>query len=336
MDLTTTFFEKLPDRQKIDLSDLWDVFEEVVPADMNQNSRKKLSELIYNIVSAHGLALPKSKLQFDRSAQPPLPKFIRRKPKHGTCRDRLNPKHSLWHPKLAFLPESRVASFENWLKVDEWLKNGGFEKEIIPVYERSYEIFGDEKYIDKQFSQTVPFKKGQFSLDDLRCQRIYHPLSWEAGPESSRGKPCLIVENMATWFSLKTLNDLRGSYSSVVFGWGAKFEGNWVNLEFILKKCRFPEVYYFGDIDAKGLMTPFYVKTRFERQFNMSFNLEPFLYQKLLSLDVTPGPDKSHTGKLDLKEISTIIPDNIRSKVLDLIKNKKRIPQEALQPLTML
>ncbi|ACN17961.1 conserved hypothetical protein [Desulforapulum autotrophicum HRM2] len=336
MDLTTTFFEKLPDKQKIDLSELWDVFEKVVPADMCLNSRKKLSELIDNMVNAHGLELPKSKAQFNRSAQPPLPKFIKRKPKHGSHREKLNPKHSLWHPKLAFLPESRLSSFDNWLKVDGWLKNGGLEKEVVPVNERSYELFGDEKYLDKQFSQTVPFTKGQFSLDDLRCRRIYHPLSWEAGPESARGKPCLVIENMATWFSLKTLNDEQGWYSSVVFGWGAKFEGNWVNLEFIMKKCRFSEVCYFGDIDEKGLMIPFYVKSRFEDQFDMPFNLEPFLYEKLLSLEVTPGPDKSHTGKFDFKKIAPIIPEKIRSTVLDLIQNKKRIPQEALQPLTML
>jgi hypothetical protein len=336
MDLTKAFFEKLPDKQKIDLSELWDVFEEVVPPDMCLNSRGKLSELIANIVNAYGLELPKSKEQFNRSAQPVLPEFIRRKPKQRSNGDKLNPKHYLWHPQLAFLPESRLPSYNSWLKVDEWLKNGGLEKKVIPVNERSYELFGNEKYLDEKFCRTVPFTKGQFSLHDLRCQRIYHPLAWEAGPESSRGNPCLVIENMATWFSLKTLNDERGRYSSVVFGWGAKFEGNWVNLEYILKKCRFSEVYYFGDIDAKGLMIPFYVKNRFEDQFNMAFNLELFLYEKLLSLPVTPGPDKSHTAKFDFQKISPIIPEKIRSTVLGLIQNKKRIPQEALQPLTML
>lgn len=336
MDLTKNFYEKLPDKQKIDLSELWDAFEKVVPPDMNLNSREKLSELITNIVKAHGLELPKSKTQFDRSAQPLLPKFIRRKPKPTSNGDKFNPKHYLWHPKLAFLTESRLPSYDSWLKVDQWLKNGGLEKKVVPVNERSYELFGDEKYIDKSFFGTVPFTKGQFSLHDLRCQRIYHPLAWEAGPGSSRGKPCLVIENMATWFSLKTLNDEQGRYSSVVFGWGGKFEGNWVNLEYILKKCPFSEVCYFGDIDAKGLMIPFNIKTRFEDQFNMPFNLDPFLYEKLLSLPVTPGPDKSHTGKFDFQKIAPIIPAKIRSTVFNLIQNKKRIPQEALQPLTML
>jgi hypothetical protein len=163
-----------------------------------------------------------------------------------------------WAGELGFLRESRVGvAAEDLLRLNEFFLCGGQAKPVVPVKERSLQIFGDEKRLDALLVTTL-FRSDRLTLGQLRCELIGEPLGWRRGPPGAAARPLLIIENAATWHSYCRWNAQRGLFSAVVYGKGSQSAACIHYLADIFTELGGQRpVVYFGDIDPPGVQIPF-------------------------------------------------------------------------------
>ena len=163
-----------------------------------------------------------------------------------------------WSPKLAFVAASRIAvAPEDLLKLNTFLFNDHGSRPIIPIKERSREIFGDEKRLDALLSTSL-FRNGRLDLkNDLCCELVGEPLGWKRGPVEAAAQPIIVIENAGTWHSYCRWNNERKGFSAVVYGCGNRFADGVRYLADIFTELGGPRrVLYFGDLDPQGLLIP--------------------------------------------------------------------------------
>jgi hypothetical protein len=163
-----------------------------------------------------------------------------------------------WASELAFLIRETVAVAPNdLLKLNEFLLKQPRSQQVVPIKERSLEIFGDEKQLDALLSTSL-FRTGRLDWKkDLKCELIGEPLGWKRGPAEAAGRPMIVIENAATWHSYCRWNAERKLFSAVVYGCGNRFADGVRYLNDILDELGGSRpVLYFGDLDQRGLEIP--------------------------------------------------------------------------------
>lgn len=165
-----------------------------------------------------------------------------------------------WSTRMAFVTKTRLnLAFDDLRRLDDFLRQdaGAEGRLLIPIKERSLQIFGDEKRLDA-LQTSVLFNVGQLDLrGDFRCEPIGVPLAWERGPAAAALKPLLIVENACTWHSYARWNRERGWFSGVVYGDGNRFvEGVRYLAGMFSELGGVRRCVYFGDLDPPGLNIP--------------------------------------------------------------------------------
>ncbi|MCM3036845.1 DUF2220 domain-containing protein [Bacillus pumilus] len=175
------------------------------------------------------------------------------------------------------------AEFEKWKyyidRVHVFLtNNSNTKKEMFKANERSFELFRNEKFLlDKE---GIKFLANLgLTLSDLNCRRTYEPFVEYQPDPTSKPKTIMIIENRDTFDSVKELmmagvNTWSGiTFDMVIYGEGDKIQRSYYFLEeYQLEDY---EVYYFGDLDARGIhicselikidnrikpFTPFYIE----------------------------------------------------------------------------
>ena len=237
-------------RQRVQLVELWSLLDEVDPTSrMNIRRRRVLSDLISELAGAQMVNLPAAR-SYERVENPPLPRFlvIRRERPSPSSR-----KPVIWHPNLAWVPRAGLTqSQEDTMeRVNLWLHQGR-DRAIVPSRERSLEVFGDEKALDR-FVGTVLFGPGRLTLNLLRCRRVVPRLHCESAGD---GDVLLVVENSDTFDSILTVLRGRDDHRVGLVGWGAGtgFEASVLSIPLIERPLN--EIRYFGDLDAAGLRIP--------------------------------------------------------------------------------
>ncbi|MEO8426740.1 MAG: Wadjet anti-phage system protein JetD domain-containing protein [Verrucomicrobiota bacterium] len=196
-----------------------------------------------------------------------------------------------WESGLDFVRESRLnLSFAELRQLNEFLKQGGRERVMVPIKERSLKIFGDEKRLDLLLSSTL-FRQDRLNLmKDLRCEVIGVPLAWKRGPSRASAQPLIVLENAATWHSYCRWNNDRNLFSAVVYGDGNRFADGIRYLADVFYELGGPRrVLYFGDLDQQGLVIPQEASCR---AHSLGFPaVEPHLwsYRHLLTLGAGHG-----------------------------------------------
>lgn len=330
------FAKALPKaNRRIPLDALWEALKSALPESVHNQPRETLKALIDKLIE-RGYVLPKNRKLYDSNAAPALPTWLQQPASNADTETatKFNPKSHLWARELSFLAGdySRLtSSYHRWLKIDAWLKTIGRETDSIPVRERSFEIFGDEKILDT-FMHTQPFKQGLIDLETLRCAITPAPLAWEKGPSNCAAKPCLVIENSATWRTLALWNRASGMYSAVIYGDGNKFSQSWHGLELVLETVAFNSIRYFGDVDYDGLMIPFRVHKDIETTLHIDFTLDVTLYQLLYNAVTKSKWSTASTKKNRLPQALNIwLPKAITPWFEEVIRSGKRVPQEGLQ-----
>jgi hypothetical protein len=162
-----------------------------------------------------------------------------------------------WCPKLSFLNSARTAlAPEDLIKLNAYLEGNSNPRAIVPIKERSLEIFGDEKRLDALIMTSV-FRGDRLSLSDLHCEQIGEPLGWRRGPEAASEQPVIIIENAATWNSYTRWNQSSARFSAVIYGKGIQCATSIQYLHDIFGELGGSrQIRYFGDIDPPGLHIP--------------------------------------------------------------------------------
>jgi hypothetical protein len=180
-----------------------------------------------------------------------------------------------WVPELAFLSETRLlVPISDLRQLNDYLKTKSSTAPIIPIKERSLQIFGDEKRLDTLQTSTLFTRSDRLNLErDLRCEIIGVPLAWQRGPREASHQPLIVLENAATWHTYARWNMERKLFSAVIYGDGNRFVDGIRYLPNILAELAqkgdtdipvcppsFPstnrQILYFGDLDPQGLLIP--------------------------------------------------------------------------------
>jgi hypothetical protein len=163
-----------------------------------------------------------------------------------------------WTSELAFLSEARTnVPFDDLRKLHDFLASNHAALDIVPIKERSLEIFGDEKRLDILHGSAL-FRFDRLDLvRDLRCEIVGVPLAWKRGPASAANSPIIVIENAATWHSYARWNFETAQFSAVVYGDGNRFADGVRYLADIFEELGTPrKILYFGDLDPQGLLIP--------------------------------------------------------------------------------
>ncbi|WP_405189249.1 hypothetical protein [Streptomyces anulatus] len=167
-----------------------------------------------------GLAqLPKDSAGWDYSAQPPLPRWVKRPQPVRSSRRR--PVHRAFVQQLSFATTLNLTAADYALlgPVNALLRDEP-DAEIVPIADRSYQLFGDEKRL-KDIDRHHLVVKGLLDVEaHLRARPAPAPLAmFELGPAPWM----LIVENTAAFTSLREILGAwpdRGQVGWLGFGSG--------------------------------------------------------------------------------------------------------------------
>lgn len=174
---------------------------------------------------------------------------------HPNQDDKFDPASIAWEPEMDFMRTARIAvNSEDLLKLNSFFKKRSDNRLIVPIKERSIQIFDDEKRLDYLLGSAL-FREGRLNLELLGCEIVGQPFGWKRGPTDT-GK-ILVVENAATWHSYSRWNSEKELFSAVVYGCGNCFLENVRHLADVL--AEFPQkqrAFYFGDLDYQGLRIP--------------------------------------------------------------------------------
>jgi hypothetical protein len=196
-----------------------------------------------------------------------------------------------WSPKLAFLATSRIGvAPEDLLKLNTFFLSDRGLRAVVPIKERSLEIFGDEKRLDALLATSL-FRNGRLDMKkDLHCEIVGEPLGWKRGPSQTETQPIIVIENAGTWHSYCRWNTERKFFSAVVYGCGNRFADGVQHLTAIFDELGGSRrILYFGDLDPQGLLIPVEASGRAE-SLGLPI-IEPHLwsYGQLLKLGAGKG-----------------------------------------------
>ncbi|MGY1669101.1 hypothetical protein [Geodermatophilus sp. SYSU D00710] len=248
-------------RQTIEIGELWQA---AVAFDRSLASapgaRADLRAALTELHAAGVLALPRGKAHFDRRADPPLPTWVRRS---STSRPpAARPAARVW--PTALQPVAALARRdEEFVVLDvvaDFLRRGGATRISVPLRERSLELFGDEKRLDRLLGTRL-FTSGALTLDLLRCHPVPMPFAaqWVSGTAEAGGQVTLLVaENHHTYASLLEATRVHaaagGPGRHVGYGAGGQFSAAVTSVT--LLRPLPTRILYFGDLDLRGVEIP--------------------------------------------------------------------------------
>lgn len=192
-----------------------------------------------------------------------------------------------WQPELAFVLQSRpTLALDDLLALNQFLAADGHSRPLVPIKERSLQLFGDEKRLDALLV-TAPFRNGTLSPETLRCYLVPEPLGWRRGtlPQG----PIIVLENLATWDTYVRWDTHSPQFSAIVYGKGLVFADAVTRLNDIFAELDgLPRpVLYFGDLDPAGLDIPRRASLRAVASGLPPIQPHTWSYQQLLALDST-------------------------------------------------
>jgi hypothetical protein len=291
--------------------------------------RTRLAELLQTAAEIGDIVLPRGPRSWDKTGGVALPGFVALTAVHSPSPPVVSADYA-WHPLLAFAAAERNRlRLESAQRINEWLKTDPDLRLVVPIKERSLEIFADEKRLDQLRGGTTMLF-GQLSLAALGCRVCPIPLPFEPGSEEVRGKPILIIENNDTWASFSTWNKSRGRYSAVAYAGGGNGKSLAYDETFIdelIVRFNASAVYYFGDVDPAGLRIASRAAERRAARGAMPLDPADSLYGWLLAHGTRTAHKSSERA---LPRDLAWLPNHLRSKVEVLFAAGQRIPQEAL------
>jgi hypothetical protein len=274
---------------RLQLDTVRQAFQQIYPELVTKPSaRGKLRELLDLLQLDERIELPKGRELWDFSALPALPRWVKL-PRTTVSAAKTDLRTIPWAPELRFLATTHVfVPLVELMKLQEFIARGGRDRPLVPIKERSLEIFGDEKRLDSLARGSALFGDGRLTPETLRCFIVPEPLTWAAGTNTAG--PILVIENAATWHSYCRYNAECKLFSAVVYGCGNRFMDGATYLAEIFKAIGgVRRVLYFGDLDPQGLLIPQAASTRAQAAGLPAVEPHLWSYRQLLTLGAGRG-----------------------------------------------
>ncbi|SEF22298.1 Wadjet anti-phage system protein JetD domain-containing protein [Variovorax sp. NFACC27] len=278
---------------------------------------KSLQELE---ITGH-LRLP-ARGSWERLGQPPLPLWITLSGAQPQA-ERRDYGTIAWAPELDFWPQLKAPQLEALMPVNDFLLGRRGLLPLVPAKERSLEIFGDEKRLERISQSGMLF--GKLPLSALSCFQVSAPLPYRPG--AAPGRPALVLENKDAYWSFGEWNTKSNYFSAVVYGGGEAFQSTGAALAQMMHEVGAGHALYFGDLDPKGIRIPLEFNRKTELgQPQVSPAVE--LYAWLVSNGVCRAKPECTEAPSDLA--SAWLEEPLASAIQAIWRQGKWLPQEAL------
>ncbi len=208
-------------------------------------------------------------------------------------------------------------------KVNDYIKNGFLETEFKTVQEVSFDISGDEKWIDEKGGKKLLENINLW--DKLRILHSNDPLMMAVNPGefNRRTYAHLIVENKATFLAL--MDALKETtFTSLIFGSGWKIVSNIVLLEKQLNIKGEHVLYYFGDLDYEGVSI--WNSLNEKRGAILAVNF----YSAMLKKNRSKGKENQQKNTNALNNFLECFKSEEKNSIKNILENGSYLPQEAL------
>jgi len=278
--------------------------------------RARLAEVLDELADTGVVELP-SERSYDDSAKPSLPRFVRVQGLAPPPR-RVSGAGVAWRPELAWAAELSV---DDLRAVNAFFRDRGRERPIVPLRERSLQLFGYEKRLEALMGGQL-FFPGRLTLEQLRCEEVHPPFVYES---IGQGAGVLVVENHHTFVSLCRALPHDGDIGVVVYGAGAHFKGS---VTFLADLPRAPRrVLYFGDLDIDGLDIPVYADSVAAAAGLPTIEPAAVLYRLLLDHG-RPAPVDNSASRYRMAKLTAWLPEELRAAATALLVDGQRLAQE--------
>jgi len=320
-------------RVTIDLSTIWQCFYTARPELKSDiASRQRLAADLRTLAEHEAISLPASKSSFDRTALPALPRFVRLLARPAVAEVKFDYRTFPWSLPMSFvaglarLPNSTIAQ-----KLNDFFRGDWASRIPVPVKERSHEIFGNEKTLEKVLNGQFGCE-GRLTLEMLRCYRV--PLIPVHRVFTGSAADALIVENEATFDSASRWNAMHRKFQMVIYGRGREVEKI---ADFLLSEFQGKSgtIYYFGDLDRSGITIPYRLSRTLVQKQGNGISPATACYRLLLQQTPTTITMRDVNDELDEPPASEWaaalgwLPEDIRKQAEALLIADRRIAQEA-------
>lgn len=235
------------------------------------------------------------------------------------------------HPSIKLscyftMPEQIWIEDQEYLNLtNEYLTQKGLPDKDAFSPERSYELVGDEKWIDEGGGRAFLDRIGLFS--SLRIVLAAEPLMFAVNPFQMASKEHLhlIVENKSTYAALSTCL-VDSPYTTLIYGSGKGFLSSIMMLEHQLNlPDRVHRIYYFGDLDREGVVIWNSLHQRRSAPPALDF------YRALLIKDFTYGKQDQKQNKQAEEAFASYFLPHEQDKIRQMLTEGGYYPQEALK-----
>lgn len=224
------------------------------------------------------------------------------------------------------------------LKLSDFITNKqSLLSKTISMNERAFQIWGREKFLQKEGGKTIVKNLG-VNLEDLNYYDTSEPLAYYSKSKETPQK-ILIIENKDTYYTMRRHlieggEDIFGEdVSTLIYGGGKNinkaFNDYKISVEAYVSDSR-NKILYFGDLDYEGIIIYEGLYELFGKEYNMS----PFIsgYEKMIDKAKEEAIFLPETKEGQNKNISEIFlsefHDDYRVEIEKILRDGLYIPQE--------
>lgn len=212
-----------------------------------------------------------------------------------------------------------------WLaRLQEYLSVYGLPDSEASIWQRSYEIMGDEKWISEQGGRS--FLQHVRIFEKLKIVDLMEPLMFALNPKRIQDSCCyhLIVENKTTFDALASVLPAT-EFLTLIYGAGKCFLNSITQLENQLHMPHVQhELLYFGDLDLEGITIWYLLNKRRPARLALPF------YRMLLAKDFKQGKTNQRKDQKAYQEFCACFSQKEQGAIQDLFASLGYYPQEAL------
>lgn len=233
-------------------------------------------------------------------------------------------------------PKEYKANRAEILKLNDYFTYQ-YDKLQIPmsINERSFDIWGNEKYLRKSSASTL-IKKLGLSLVNLNVYNTPEPFFYYMN--NKEVNTVLIIENKDTWFTLRKI--LKENPNSTVWGYNVGVlvygEGKKIlsSIDFLyeddLSLLHNPQIKYWGDLDYEGINIYYELKNRVDIEIEL---FTPAYEEMLKTASVSKSKlncmsDKQKIANLDV--FLNYFTTNNKTLIIEIFNKGLYIPQEII------
>lgn len=314
-------------RRGLSLAEVWEVAQSADPElAWTPGRRQQLSTTLNGLADQAIITWAAGRSAMDTTGSPPLPKRVRTTAINTPTKTTRPTVPTVWRPELErvhHLERPRPDELGALHAINTWLRDRPASTTPIPLRERSWEIFGDEKRLDRLITSRL-FRDRVVTLELLDAFVVHPPFVHQRLAASG---DILICENHQTYHSALTVltSGDRNGFAIVGYGAGNQFPAA---VSYVEDLNVGGDVIYFGDLDADGLRIAGAAAVEAERLGICRVRPATGLYQVMLSSPVTARSPAIRPEQAS--ELVVWLDASTRDTAAALLTSGHRIPQEAV------